>query len=195
MRVRMTFPDHLQESINKYVLEDCSAKIEKSEVATGEPSMVAEDENDKSKANTAEPQQRRRGPVRSLTFICDPSHYRELDRLATKVHGGENVSLHVVTQNVASAQSTGDGYAPDVAPEGPAPKHTGPKAKAAPVAKKGLKCSSCVVDFDDAGDYRTHCRSDWHNFNLKRKVKGLSPLSEEDFAEIDLDLREGFRGD
>ena len=26
MRSRMTFPDHLQESINKYVLEDCSAK-------------------------------------------------------------------------------------------------------------------------------------------------------------------------
>ena len=25
------------------------------------------------------------------------------------------------------------------------------------------------MDFDDAGDYRTHCRSDWHNFNLKRK--------------------------
>lgn len=189
MRVRMTFPDHLEE-IHKYVLEDCSATIEKSEVATTEPSK--EDENDKSKANATTPP-KRTGTLRSLTFVCDPSHYRELDRLATKVHAGENVSLHVVTQNVVSATTTGlEGYPEE---RGPAPATATRNAAPKPAPKKGMKCSSCMADFEDAGDYRSHCRSEWHNFNLKRKVKGLSPLSEDDFAELDLDLREGFRGD
>ena len=33
-----------------------------------------------------------RTAVRSLTFICDPSHYRELDRLATKAQGARERS-------------------------------------------------------------------------------------------------------
>merc|ERR1712060_667323 len=60
--------------------------------------------------------------------------------------------------------------------------------------KKGFRCSSCNAEFEDAGEYRKHCRSDWHNFNLKRKVKSLPPVTEEEHAEIALDVREGFLG-
>ena len=35
---------------------------------------------------------------------------------------------------------------------------------------RGMRCSSCMADFEDAGDYRSHCRAEWHNFNLKRTL-------------------------
>lgn len=40
----------------------------------------------------------------------------------------------------------------------------------------GMRCSSCLADFEQAGDYRSHCRSEWHNFNLKRSLVGLNPI-------------------
>jgi hypothetical protein len=57
-----------------------------------------------------------------------------------------------------------------------------------------MRCSNCAADFEDVAEYRSHCKSEWHNFNLKRKVKGLTPVSDEEFREISLDAREGFRG-
>ncbi|CAJ1340607.1 unnamed protein product [Effrenium voratum] len=191
MRVRMTFPARLLDDIRNSVESDCAGTIEKSEVAGAEREAEAKteprtEENDQSVANApaaAAP------TLRSLIFVCDPSHYRELDRLATKTYAGESVALHVVTQNVVSATlpTGGEGYAPKGSSIQAAPKV---EAK-----KGGARCSSCDAAFDDPAEYRGHCRSEWHNFNLKRKVKGLPPLTQEEFEELGLDMREGFRGE
>ena len=55
-----------------------------------------------------------------------------------------------------------------------------------------FKCSTCQAGFQDTGAYREHFRSDWHRFNLKRKNKGLSSLSEEDYNLLDDAERELF---
>jgi len=67
------------------------------------------------------------------------------------------------------------------------------EAASADAPKRTFKCSTCAAEFDDSAEYRTHCRCDWHNFNLKRKVKTLAPVSHEEFIEISLDTAEGFR--
>jgi hypothetical protein len=38
-------------------------------------------------------------------------------------------------------------------------------------------CNACNVRFVDDEQKRLHYRSDWHCFNLKRKVTRSSPLS------------------
>eukprot|EP00112_Aurelia_sp_Birch-Aquarium-sp1_P022729 Seg6501.2 transcript_id=Seg6501.2/GoldUCD/mRNA.D3Y31 product="Zinc finger protein 622" protein_id=Seg6501.2/GoldUCD/D3Y31 len=44
-------------------------------------------------------------------------------------------------------------------------------------------CISCRVSFVD-GDYqRSHYKSDWHRYNLKRKVAELPPVTKEAFEE------------
>ena len=55
-----------------------------------------------------------------------------------------------------------------------------------------FKCSTCQAGFQDTNAYREHFRSDWHRFNLKRKNKGLSCLSEEDYIVLDDAERELF---
>ncbi|KAJ2311111.1 pre-60S factor rei1 [Coemansia sp. Cherry 401B] len=44
-------------------------------------------------------------------------------------------------------------------------------------------CIACQVAFYSADQQRTHYRSDWHRYNLKRKVAGLPPVTAESFAQ------------
>mmetsp|Transcript_66087 Transcript_66087/g.166640 ORF Transcript_66087/g.166640 Transcript_66087/m.166640 type:complete len:376 (+) Transcript_66087:119-1246(+) len=198
MRLRISCPEKLREEIRKYLLEEASAQIEEESAPAGT------------------------GPC-SFTFVCGPSHYRELDRLTTVTHAGEDVALHVVTATVtgqggdANLVCTGiaalvenattasmaevssaagqEERRPRLQAQPHAPPQMQPQLQPQQQqqpAKKGLKCSACAVEFEDAGAYRQHCRSEWHNFNLKRKVKNLPSVSEEEYAEISLDVREGF---
>jgi pre-60S factor REI1 len=44
-------------------------------------------------------------------------------------------------------------------------------------------CSTCQVAFRSGDLQRTHMQSDWHRYNLKRRVASLPPLTSEIFAE------------
>ena len=39
----------------------------------------------------------------------------------------------------------------------------------------GLACNACNVEFPDEGVQKSHYRSEWHRYNLKRKVCCRSP--------------------
>ena len=45
------------------------------------------------------------------------------------------------------------------------------------------KCSTCNQTFLDLKKYKVHIRSDFHKFNLKRKMKGEPPLTEVEYKE------------
>lgn len=47
--------------------------------------------------------------------------------------------------------------------------------------EEGLFCNSCLVSADD----REHFKTDFHRFNTKRRIKGLDPLSEDQFDELE----------
>lgn len=42
-------------------------------------------------------------------------------------------------------------------------------------------CNSCAVAFRNSDSQRMHMRSDWHRYNLKRKIADLPPVSSDDF--------------
>lgn len=44
-------------------------------------------------------------------------------------------------------------------------------------------CISCQVAFVDPEKQREHFQSDWHRYNLKRKVAELPPVTAESFRE------------
>ncbi len=67
-----------------------------------------------------------------------------------------------------------------------------PAARAAPSAAarrvvlpgSRLACNACGVAFADAGEHKEHHRSSWHRINLKRKVGGQAPMTEEEFGAL-----------
>lgn len=200
MRLRITCPDRLLEEFRRHLTEVSNATIEE-ETRSGEGSSAA---------------------TTSVTFVCDPSQYRALDSYTT-AHAGDCVSIQVIASAVlrdgecdllaapvaappprapAPAELPGRATAGDAAlaqagePERQPVGPPAPRPKPEPARKKGaMRCSACNTELEDAASYRAHCRSDWHNHNLKRKVKSLPPVSEEDFVEIALDIREGFTTD
>lgn len=44
-------------------------------------------------------------------------------------------------------------------------------------------CITCRVAFKDADIQRAHYKSDWHRYNLKRKVADMAPVTAENFQE------------
>ena len=44
-------------------------------------------------------------------------------------------------------------------------------------------CITCHVLFEDADFQREHYKTDWHRYNLKRKIVELQPVTEEQFQE------------
>lgn len=186
MRLRIVCPERLRLEIRQHLTESCGAKVE--------------DESGDAAAES-----------HAFTFTCDPSHYRQLDQLATVTHKDEGVALQIITATVLLEASDAPRAQLDQAPDGgmvvaasarppAAALSAGAAAGSAGAAageakeppKKTFNCSTCGATFEDVAEYRLHCRSDLHNFNLKRKVKALPPVSEAEFAEISLDTREGF---
>ncbi|KAL1304100.1 hypothetical protein AAFC00_000535 [Neodothiora populina] len=50
-------------------------------------------------------------------------------------------------------------------------------------ASHPFTCNTCQVAFRSSDLQRTHMQSDWHRYNLKRRVASLPPLTSEVFAE------------
>ncbi|SPN99804.1 related to Found in Mitochondrial Proteome [Cephalotrichum gorgonifer] len=55
-------------------------------------------------------------------------------------------------------------------------------------------CSLCSLAFVTIEDQRGHIRSDLHNYNLKQKLRGNKPVSENDFEKLIADLDESLSG-
>lgn len=47
--------------------------------------------------------------------------------------------------------------------------------------RTGFTCITCAVAFQDADLQRDHYKTDWHRYNLKRKVAELNPVTLDDF--------------
>lgn len=45
-------------------------------------------------------------------------------------------------------------------------------------------CSLCGVKFHTVEDQRSHVRSDLHGYNLKQRIRGAKPVSENDFEKL-----------
>lgn len=48
-------------------------------------------------------------------------------------------------------------------------------------------CNTCGGSFSSAAVYRAHFRSDWHRYNIKLKMNGVTPVSEQEFLLCDSD--------
>ncbi|TVY71349.1 VMS1-like protein, partial [Lachnellula suecica] len=55
-------------------------------------------------------------------------------------------------------------------------------------------CSLCGVTFHTVEDQRSHVRSDLHGYNLKQRIRGAKPVSENDFEKLVGDLNESLSG-
>mmetsp|Transcript_7434 Transcript_7434/g.20652 ORF Transcript_7434/g.20652 Transcript_7434/m.20652 type:complete len:437 (+) Transcript_7434:162-1472(+) len=53
-------------------------------------------------------------------------------------------------------------------------------------AEAKRSCNTCGGSFS-AAQYRAHFRSDWHRYNMKLKMSGAAPVSEEEFLACDAD--------
>ena len=46
------------------------------------------------------------------------------------------------------------------------------------------RCTACGLTFENRQEQVSHYRLDWHRYNLKRKLNGLSCIGEDDFEAL-----------
>lgn len=55
-----------------------------------------------------------------------------------------------------------------------------------------LACNACATEFETSDEHRAHHKSEWHRFNLKRKVKAMEPMSKDGFDGMPAKERDAF---
>ncbi|CEL91989.1 unnamed protein product [Vitrella brassicaformis CCMP3155] len=145
----------------------------------------------------------------SVVFCCEPSHYRQLDHMVLKELAPPG-SLQLLSSNAGATGISkpparplrGRHKEPDNNQQEAATRSSAPAGDTAAsdhqpasrgegdneTTRQKFTCSTCQVGFQEAPEYRSHCKGEWHGFNLKRKVKKLPPVSEGEFAELSLDI-------
>lgn len=48
-------------------------------------------------------------------------------------------------------------------------------------AVSNLKCPTCNIDFSELQQHKNHYKSDYHRYNLKRKMVKLAPVTHDQF--------------
>jgi len=149
----------------------------------------------------------------SVTFDCLPSCYRQLDQFFESL--GKGARFQLLENCVAEKDEVEiDGVLdkindlsiqdniPKIPEPIPEPVPTTRQVIAVPADEEtvqakptGPSCATCdATNIQDT--FRAHCKSEWHNFNTKRKVKKMAPVSEDEFKELqfDEDFMNNFRG-
>ncbi|KAL2051005.1 hypothetical protein ABVK25_008751 [Lepraria finkii] len=60
--------------------------------------------------------------------------------------------------------------------------------------KVSTSCQLCGTAFPTVQEQRLHVKSDWHNYNLKQKVRGVQTVTEKEFESLVDDLDESISG-
>lgn len=68
------------------------------------------------------------------------------------------------------------------------------KADDAPTSKSATSCLLCSASFLVVHEQRRHVKSDWHNYNLKQKLRGGASVTEIEFEKLVEDLDESISG-
>ncbi|CCE61469.1 hypothetical protein TPHA_0A03930 [Tetrapisispora phaffii CBS 4417] len=82
---------------------------------------------------------------------------------------------------------------PDAQNEANEPEQLSQETKLKEISNS-LTCNTCDLEFNDQKIKREHYRTDFHIFNVKRKVNGLDPLSEINYSNL-TDLNDDFKKD
>ena len=78
-------------------------------------------------------------------------------------------------------------------------KHDGHRSKpekeaADPEAKVSTSCQLCGASFENVHEQRLHVKSDWHNYNVKQKIRGGQSATGIEFEKLIEDLEESISG-
>eukprot|EP00918_Siedleckia_nematoides_P034364 GHVU01074716.1.p1 GENE.GHVU01074716.1~~GHVU01074716.1.p1 ORF type:complete len:353 (-),score=39.16 GHVU01074716.1:2483-3541(-) len=173
MKIELRVPLTERERIRQFVVSECQGKIE-------------------NEFNEVSQQERQ---YYTLVASVEPSCYRRLDECVNSMSPADS-SLRWL----ASAESPGDeadefagdlGATPDAPSPLPPPQSWSRPSPnmATPGSGKVTQCLTCRIPLETAG-HRGHYTTDWHKFNVKRKVKGLEPATLDEFNDMQIDLRE-----
>lgn len=68
------------------------------------------------------------------------------------------------------------------------------EAEDVPTSKPATSCLLCSASFSVVHEQRRHVKSDWHNYNLKQKLRGGDSVTEFEFEKLVEDLDESISG-
>lgn len=125
-------------------------------------------------------------------IVCniDPEYYRSLNDLLKQDQLSDEVIIEIIEHRVRK-QITTEAPREERKERKPQEVASQPQAKKEPT--KAFKCTTCPgAEFEDLSDHRTHFKSNWHRYNIKRKLREMALLEEAEFSLLDSESVEQF---
>ena len=91
-------------------------------------------------------------------------------------------------------KNTGPQVLPEDAVEAEVPRESR-EAETVAKSQQQKACGQCDVIFSNFQEQRDHVRSDWHRYNLKRRLTGSKTVTQDEFEKLIEDLDESISGD
>ncbi|KAK2197322.1 bifunctional Ribosome maturation protein Sdo1-SBDS [Babesia duncani] len=140
----------------------------------------------------------RGGGFTGIQFLCCPKLYRSIDAFVTTKMNPPG-ALQVVALNVKDAGNKGLNVDKMLLEEHENLVHElekkmsidTPSSKTDainPITSKAskFKCTQCNIELGSPAEYRTHCKSEFHVVNSKRRLKEEPPLTWEEFTAMEI---------
>ena len=115
-----------------------------------------------------------------IVGLIQPENYRLIFNIIKDKKLDTEVHLEVLDQRVVAE---GEGKLKSLVKEETKVEAAPTNAGKVNAARKGLACNTCPgAEFSDVNDHRNHFKTIWHKYNIKRKSRGVEPISEAEFS-------------
>lgn len=167
-------------------MAELSSKPDESKQPVDEEESVPEAESVVSEPVDAQPAQHKGERKSKLAKRLEKEAKKEREAQGEKLRQrmAKRQTEEQERQEVASPPSSEEATSPGAKAVAAAPA---PAAAAVSTNGKTFSCNTCKGEFPDAAAHRAHFRSEWHRINLKRKMKDVPILTEEEFNALSLE--------
>lgn len=126
-----------------------------------------------------------------LLYNIEPEYYRSFSDFIKKEKLTEDVTIEIIEHRVRQLITSELPTREERKERKPQEVEVQPLLKKE--VSKSFKCTTCPeAVFEDLTDHRTHFKSDWHKYNIKRKIREMTLICEAEFSLLDRGLVEDF---
>jgi len=125
-------------------------------------------------------------------IVCniDPEYYRSLNDLLNQDKLKDEVTIEIIEHRVRKQITT---ELPREERKERIPQEVAYQPQVKKESTKAFKCTTCPgAEFEDLSEHRSHFKSDWHRYNIKRKLREMSCIVEAEFSLLDSESVEQF---
>lgn len=192
MSIRVTFRNSQMNEVREFLTSKIYAYITSEQPMTDQAKDATTNELESSEKAIPPKSEILETPVDmySITFYCDPTYYRNIDQFI--IHAIDPPGTVQILSTKECLLNPNEQFVVPITEEEKTTDQPPAVIEVVQQLGESVPCRTCEKQYESVTAYRSHCRSKWHQFNVKRRFKNMAPIAEEEYLELAQDITHGF---